>query len=483
MRYEGRMFRLVGLPILAATWLVMGQTVEAQAPATFADNSGVTASSTEPTADQPTFYSDVMPILQENCVSCHREEGRDDGMAVGFHLAGLLAPMSLETYESARPWAPMIAHEVSTRRMPPFAAHVQHEGTYKNERYLTDEEIETIVTWAETGAPAGDPAQAPRAEDFTEAPGSVLGEPDLIVRMQEPWCLADDVVDMYVNLELPVPLDDHPQDRWIKASQHLPGSDIVHHTNSPYLGVVAPGRGINEYPEGFGVVLPAGEVLSLDMHYHKFDTSPGSGVCDTPGGAFRFYEEGEVIKHNVRRTPGFGTGPEIMIPANEPNYTITRTQTFEEDTYLLSTSPHMHLRGKSAKLEMEYPDGTMETLLWIPNYDFRWQHKYDFAEPVFMPAGTTLYLTGVWDNSASNPNNPDPNRDVPYGLGTTDEMLTGGLFFANAEPINHVVGQPVPEEYYFEESRLERLEHGQISHLVTIDDLDEVEREAVQDNP
>jgi hypothetical protein len=420
--------------------------------------------------DPPTFYRDVLPILRHNCQSCHREAagGEDGGLGTGFHAAELAAPMALETYEQVRPWAPIMASAVEERRMPPWGADIQHRGTFRGERYLDAGEIAVLVAWAEMGAPAGDIAEAPELPPLPEisATGWAIGEPDLVVRVPEPYRLDDEVVDLYVNLHIPLSEEEHPEPRWIRGSQLAPGSAAVHHINSPYLGTVAPGRGPNEWPEGFGILLPAGEELVLDMHYHKFDTSPGSGVYDQSGGAFSFYEEGVVITHMIETFTAFPGGQNFVIPAGDPNFAHTASRTFDEDIYLLSTAPHMHLRGKASKLEVEYPDGSFETLLWIPNYDFAWQHKYDWKEPLLLPAGSTLHMTMWWDNSADNPHNPDHTRDVPYGLASIDEMMTARIFWARAEPIHHVVGDPIPEELYRAVSPSERSRDREILHLV-----------------
>ncbi len=419
----------------------------------------------------PTFYRDVLPILRHNCQSCHREASAtatDGGLGTGFHAADLGAPMALETYEQVRPWAPIIAHAVEDRRMPPWGADIQHRGTFRGERYLEDHEIATLTAWAAIGAPAGSPADTPDLEPLPElsASGWAFGDPDLVVQVPEPYRIEDQVIDLYVNLHIPLSEEEHPEPRWIRASQLAPGSPVVHHINSPYLGTVAPGRGPNEWPDGFGILLPAGETLVLDMHYHKFDTSEGSAVLDRSGGAFRFYEEGEVITHVIETFTAFPGGQSFVIPAGDPNFSHTASRTFPEDFYLLSTAPHMHLRGKSSKLEVEYPDGTFETLLWIPNYDFAWQHKYDWIEPLLLPGGSTLHLTMWWDNSADNPHNPDPTRDVPYGLASIDEMMTARIFWARAEPIHHVVGDPIPAELYRSTPLWERSVDREILHLV-----------------
>ena len=135
-----------------------------------------------------------------------------------------------------------------------------------------------------------------------------------------------------------------------------------------------------------------------------------------------------------------------MIPAGDPNYEVKHQRFFEEDTYLLSMGPHMHYRGKAVKYELEHPDGMMETLLWVPHYDFNWQFLYEYKQPRILKAGSKLHMTWWFDNSADNPYNPDPTVDVVYGPATTDEMANARIYFAPATRQGIVVGEEIPED-------------------------------------
>src|SRR5688572_11925814 len=139
-------------------------------------------------AGTPTFYEDVLPILQQNCQACHQPSGRNMG--------GMVAPFPLLTYEDARRYAGSMARAVSTGRMPPWSAAAWHKGTFENERILEEEEKQAIIAWAEGGAPAGNPAAAPLTPDFVSAvaasDGWSLGAPDLILEFAEPYCMTDD---------------------------------------------------------------------------------------------------------------------------------------------------------------------------------------------------------------------------------------------------------------------------------------------------
>jgi len=401
--------------------------------------SAVTVDDPVPGDDLPTYYADVALIMIENCVACHQPQG--------LNLGGMVAPMSFLTYEETRPWAPIIAHVVAEGIMPPWHAHPSHRGTFVGELYLDDSEKQTLITWAANGAPAGDPAEAPEA--FT-ALGAVaaaergewwIGEPDLVLSFREPFVVPEEVIDMNVGVNLIVP-ESHSEPRWIKSSELRAGSQHVHHICGEPFGCIAPGWDPYEYPEGFAMLLPPVRELRLGMHYNK---PSGELIEDTSQGALIFYEDGEVIRHIVQRSV-LSVGNDFVIPAGHPAYSLTREFPFEEDTYILSLTPHMHFRGSQAKYELEYPDGTRELLLYVPNYHFEWQRMYVFRDPPVAPAGSKLLWTPTWDNSAENPYNPDPNRNVPYGEPTFDEMGNGWLDYTLVEPINLVVGRdPVPQ--------------------------------------
>ncbi len=295
----------------------------------------------------PTFYADAAPILQKNCVACHQP----DGPSVG----GLTAPMSLIAYEDARPWASRIKRALETGYMPPWGAHAQHEGTFKDERYIPDADKETLIAWVDAGAPAGAPADA-RAWEARVAAGQVqqggtslppsgwwIGDPDLVVAFSEPVQVADDVRDWQPTFTMPVPEGQHTEARWVSKAELRPGGPWVHHIVSSHMGVGVPGRGPFTYPEGWGVLLPEDPYITVNMHYHK-DPGPGSSVEDLTQAGFVFYEPGDVIDYVVDTDLNFTR--EFKIPAGDPNYEVKHERLFEEDTFLLSMGPHMHYRGR-----------------------------------------------------------------------------------------------------------------------------------------
>jgi hypothetical protein len=384
----------------------------------------------------PTFYADVIPILQENCQVCHMENGQN--------LGGMVAPVAFTSYETTKEWAPRIARAVRTRQMPPWDAALAHKGDFSNERVLEDSEIATLLAWAQSGTLAGDPADAPRPREFnTATSGWSIGEPDLIVQLNEPYLVADDVEDLYINFDVEITAEQLPEDRWIKAVEFRAGSSAVHHVIANPIGGIAPGVEARVFPDGYGTVLRKGTKVSFNMHYHK-EPGAGTAVWDQTSVAIVFYEPGEIIEHVVE---GNDLGMfRFEIPANDPNYSFHSEFTFEQDANILWMLPHMHLRGKAALYEITLPGGEKETLLDVPTYDFNWQHTYALAEPVFAPAGTKIDLTLWWDNSAANPNNPNPNRAVRFGRPTTDEMGFGFLSYTQVEPRRFVAGEPIPED-------------------------------------
>jgi len=385
----------------------------------------------------PTFSRDVLPIVQAKCQDCHREGGRD--------LGGMVAPMALTSYAEIQPWAAAIRTAVESDRMPPWHAAPEFRGRFRNERYLTEQEKRTILGWVDGGAPAGDPADSPPPATFasTASDGWSIGEPDLIVRLPEPYLVRDEVNDEYVDFEVEITPEMLPEYGWIKAVEFRPGSEVVHHVIARPLGGLAPGYEPREYPDGYSRLLRTGTTVNFQMHYHK---TPGEGtaVWDQTEAGIVFYDPGEQITHvvEVESLGMYG----FNIPAGDPDYSNHTQYTFEKDANILWFNPHMHLRGKAARYVATFPDAREEVLLYVPSYDFSWQHTYYFNEPVFAPEGTRIELTLWWGNSAANPSNPDPTRNVEWGRPTTDEMGFGWMYLAEAEPRSIVVGEPIPED-------------------------------------
>ena len=402
--------------------------------------------------DAPTFYEDALPVFMNNCVACHQDTPQDVG--------GISAPMSLMDYEQAKIWAPLIKNALVTGYMPPWGAHERHRGEFKAERYIDRKDKELLIAWVDGGALEGDPSNAAAATSTasvgTAMPesGWWIGEPDLVVGFEKPVYVSPDIEDWQPTVHMPVPEGAHENPKWISKAELDPGGPWVHHIVSSHMGVGVPGRGPFQYPEGWGVLLPDDPFITVNMHYHK-DTGEGTGVVDNTRAGFQFYDDGEVIDYVVETN--LLPHREWTIPAGDPNYKVTNTHAIEEDIYLLSMGPHMHYRGKAMRYELEYPDGEREVLLWVPKYDFNWQFLYEYKEPKFIPAGSTLHMAWWFDNSEGNRWNPDPTQEVVYGPATTDEMANARIYFAPTTPRGIVVGRDLPQDVLEQAKREEQL--------------------------
>lgn len=401
--------------------------------------------------DAPTFYEDALPVFMNNCVACHQDSPPDVG--------GISAPMSLMDYEQAKIWAPLIKNALVTGYMPPWGAHERHRGEFKGERYIDKQDKELLIAWVDGGALEGDPNSARSASNSTSVgtampeSGWWIGEPDLVVGFEKPVYVGPDVEDWQPTVHMPVPEGAHENPKWISKAELDPGGPWVHHIVSSHMGVGVPGRGPFEYPEGWGVLLPDDPFITVNMHYHK-DTGEGTGVVDNTRAGFKFYEDGDVIDYVVETNllPHSGW----TIPAGHPNYEVNNTFEVEEDIYLLSMGPHMHYRGKAMRYELEYPDGEREVLLWVPKYDFNWQFLYEYEEPKYIPAGSTMHMSWWFDNSEGNRWNPDPTADVVYGPETTDEMANARIYYAPTTPRGIVVGRDLPADVLEQAKREEQ---------------------------
>jgi hypothetical protein len=404
------------------------------------------AASEETTA--PTFYRDVLPLLQENCQECHR--------AAGTNYGGLVAPMALTTYEETRPWAKAIVRQVESGEMPPWDADRRHHGVFANERSLDESEIATLVRWAASGAPAGDPAAAPPPKVFANQDGWMIGEPDLVLPMPQPFTVGDDVADLYTAFY--VDLDDSqlPEDMWITGFQCKPGSAIVHHFNAhilapvdgklpafggfpkegelappgagQYIGGTASGTDANVFPEGFGLLLKKGSRVTFDVHYHK-EPGPGTAVTDLSHIGFKLTS---TPPKRQLGTGAAGRGPlavyTIAIPPGATDYKLGPvSRTFPNAVDIFALMPHMHMRGSAATFEAFYPDGTSEVLLHVPRYDFGWQTVYRYRVLKRIPAGTRIEFTAWYENTEERGARFgfDPEQTVTFGPESTDEMMMG----------------------------------------------------------
>jgi len=375
---------------------------------------------------QVTYAADVAPILHARCSSCHRP--------------GQVAPFSLLTYDHARRWSASIAEVIADGRMPPWHADRRY-GHFANDRSLSTRERSLLAAWIEQGIPAGDLSKAPEPPRYS--PGWSIGTPDVVYEMPEPFLVPAEGTLPLQHFRLPTHFE---QDVWIQAAEIRPSDRaVVHHIfvymetparakNKPrekvFLAAYTPGDVPSIFPAGVAKKIALGSDLSFEVHY-------------TPIGEARFdrFSVGLILSKQPPRHQAITKGiPEhnLRIPPGARDHVERSAWTPTRDIQILSFMPHMHLRGKSFTYTAEYPDGSTEILLSVPNYDFNWQSVYRLSEPKRLPKGTTIQCEARYDNSAENPANPDPKREVTWGEQTWDEMLIGYL--------DYIVDEPIPSD-------------------------------------
>lgn len=387
--------------------VIMTSAVIALAAICFA---GLSASEASDNKVVVTFTKDVAPILNNNCVSCHR--------------AGEIGPMSLTSYKEARPWARSIKEKVATRVMPPWHADPNH-GNFANDRRLTQKDIDTIVAWVDQGAAEGNPKDLPPTPQFPE--GWNIGKPDAIFSLPQEFPVpADSVVD-YKYFTVPTGFT---EDKWVQAAEIRPDKrGVVHHiivfirkgAEQKLLVGYAPGEQPAVMSKGLAKKIPAGADLIFQVHY----TPNGTDTKDRSFVGLVFAKE--PPRNELQTRPIMNM--RFAIPPGDPNYEVTSSFTFPEDGEIHSLMPHMHLRGKDFVYKVTFPDGSSKVILSVPKYDFGWQSYYILKEPIRAPKGTRVDCVAHFDNSTNNKYNPDPKKEVRWGDQTWEEMMIGWMSF------------------------------------------------------
>ncbi len=391
-------------------------------------------------APVPTFSKDVAPILYSHCASCHRP--------------GDIAPMSLLTYEEARPWAKSIREQVSLGQMPPWHS-VDARGTFSNDRRLTAAEKETLIQWATTGASQGNPKDLPPAPKFIE--GWEIGTPDVVLSMAKPFEVPATGTIGYQYVTVPT---NFTEDRWVQAIEVRPGARaVVHHvlvfnrepgvqpraeafvlvTPKPpehskpagpgtLIATTAPGTNAMTFEPGSAIRIKAGSSLVFQIHY----TSNGKPTADRTSVGMIFAKQ--PPRQEIRTSAFYN--PFFTLPAGSDNQQVDSAIQFNQDVHITALFPHTHLRGKSWQYQLVYPDGRSEAVLSVPKYDFNWQTYYVFAKPLAVPKGSRLEATAHYDNSEANRWNPDSKVDVHWGEQTWQEMQYSGITYFVDEPVS-----------------------------------------------
>jgi len=375
-----------------------------------------------------TFNKDIAPVVFQHCSNCHRP--------------GEVAPFPLLTYRDVAKRASLIQSVVDERSMPPWKAEAGF-GHFADERRLSDDQVAMINRWIELGTPEG------KAEDLPEAPkfvtGWQLGQPDQIVTMTDSFDLVAEGPDLYQCFVLPFKM---PDGKYLKAVEYRPGNRrVVHHAVLTTLatriaqtrlkeadgksfasGLAPPGQLLpgqlafwtpgmtpRELPRGFAMDWPENVELVLQLHLHP------SGKEEKEKSSIGLYFTDEKPKDQLKLT--ILNNSRIDIPPGEKEHEVTVTKTIRSPVEVYGVFPHMHLIGRSVKVTAKLPDGSVEPLISIPDWNFNWQHYYQYKTPVKLPEGTVLEGRWTYDNSSDNPANPShPPKRVTYGEQTANEM-------------------------------------------------------------
>ncbi len=381
-----------------------------------------------------TFTRDVAPVLERNCQGCHRP--------------GEAGPFPLLTYEQARPWAKAMKEAVLLKKMPPWFAD-PHYGKFSNDRSLAQKDVDTLVSWADTGTPLGDPKDLPPPVDFLN--GWSIPKPDIVYELPHAFQIPASGTIEYQKVVVP---SGFTEDKWVQFAEARPDNRAqVHHmilfirepgshwlkdakpgvffvapkTTEPdadtsslpsdFLVGYAPGQPAEILPPGQAKLIKAGSDLVLEIHYTT------NGKASTDRSKFGLVFAKQPPKERVLTLSA--TNGTFKIPPGAPNYKVDASFELGTTVNLASLHPHMHGRGKDFEYRIVYPTGETETLLRVPRYNWHWQLWYNLAQPIVLPKGTRIECTAHFDNSANNPDNADPTKEVTWGDQSWDEMMVG----------------------------------------------------------
>jgi hypothetical protein len=394
---------------------------------------GMTAMAAPNTGTPVTFNKDVLPILQKNCQACHRP--------------GEIAPMSFLSYNEARPWAKAMKVAVATKKMPPWFADPQY-GHFANDRTLSAADINTLAAWADNGAPEGDAKDKPAPVTFPEGWNI---KPDMVIEMPKDFHVAATGTINYQNILVKA---NFTEDTWVVAAEMRAGNPkVVHHMRaivrppgSTWMANAVPGESYEEGSQEMGGAKAGTDLLG------KYNPGLGAQGFDIDGSA-KFVPKGSDIVFNIHYTsigtaatdrskvglvfaknppkkrywmsPGTPAAFNLSIPPGDPNAEVVSEVTVGvDDATLVYIQPHLHLRGKDYEVRLTYPTGEKETV-FKGKWNFDWQLGYQLAKPMALPKGTRILTVAHYDNSATNPYNPDPLKRVLWGDQNWDEMQSG----------------------------------------------------------
>lgn len=370
----------------------------------------------------PDYATEVAPILEAKCVSCHIEGG--------------IAPFAMNSHMMVQGWSPMMKEVMLTKRMPPAQVDpsINH---FLNARYISADELQTLVHWIDAGAPRGTGEVDPLTRINPPQSEWQLGEPDYIVEVPAFTVPATGVLD-YENVTINLPFT---EDKWVKSVQHIPGDRrVLHHLLSyivpadyaeaivegendsyrEFLEGYAPGKDeAVTYPKRSGMFVPSGSAIQMSVHYTTF----GKETVDKTRIGLYFAEQAPDFQYSTYSLSHGGSN--LVIPPGVADHRMSASYVFEDEVLLHGVRPHMHYRGKNMRFTVVYPDGSRDDIINVPDYNFAWQPTYRLSDPMLLPAGSRVMIEGAFDNSQYNLGNPDPAATVNGGAQSWDEMFIG----------------------------------------------------------
>ena len=379
----------------------------------------------------PTYARDVRPILQKKCQSCHR---RDQ-----------VGPFALETYEQARKRSFDIASVTDDRSMPPWKPKPGFGPRLKHDPSLTPAEIAVLNAWAEADAPRGDHHLGADSEPASLGAWE-LGKPDLVLTMAEDYAVPATGPDVYRCFVIQSNL---PHDVYISAVEYQPGNRrVVHHAMafldlqragrerdkadpgpgySSYsgagvevdgdLGGFAAGNRVSHLPDGVGRLIQRGADVIIQVHYHP------TGKREVDRTRLGLYLCRKPVKQTLHWANA--NNSRFSLPAGESNIEVKASWFVPVDVEALGVTPHMHQLGSDFRMTATLPNGKVQDLVHIPEWDPSWQNTYYFEKRIDLPKGTMVNIVAHYDNTA-HPRNPhSPPRRVTWGPEAADEMCVG----------------------------------------------------------
>ena len=366
-----------------------------------------------------TYTNDIAPILEKQCVKCHNDGG--------------IAPWSMSDYKTITGWSAMIKQVLLSKRMPPWKADPE-VGEFQNSFAIEDSNVRKIISWIDNGLEYGKGLDIltqipPLQGDWKE------GIPDEVIVLKEEIIPASKLIPYrYQKITL-----DLSSDTWLRGVEIKPGNTkVVHHivlTNtdknkqSPitsrkqrpwtdnFIALAGGADQVTFFPKGTGVFIPQGTSLTVQIHY----TSTGKIEKDQTKIGF-YYHKDVPEKEFYALSP---SNTDFEIPPFGKNILLTSEDVISKDIKIYYVAPHMHYRGKSIKFKVLLPNNSIRTIVSVPDYNFNWQWLYKLKEPISIPKGSKIIVEGIYDNTYQNPLNPDPTKELHYGIHSTDEMLIG----------------------------------------------------------